>query len=387
MPDYAIVRVHRLNLREQPGTTSPIVKRLPYGTRVELLSDPAAEWVLVHVADLTGYVASAFIVLESDTPQPPEEAASPLKVYLNKVPDYALPDGYAALWKYQKKIGLPDPFAVLPVQLNTEREVQRLWLNGFGPNYFAYMNWTGWYTRTAGIHSGFDYMVKQNTPLLAVSDGVIVHGWRFLRNPYDRTLALWCFLPEKYRDEQGRRMMSNVLVAYAHMNNNGVRQHLEVVQAGDIVGYSGTPGGVGSNAHLHLEVHLLEGDPNLPFARQPEKQLLKEFNRPQIQNNNTPWNSLLFFSPRLIHYLMHQDKLYGHAGKAPGYPTPEMLRRFRFLPPLDLFTLAYYRYDMPIVWNNLNSRFTPDVGAMTTDLLRARLKIFPTFEPYEAWFL
>jgi murein DD-endopeptidase MepM/ murein hydrolase activator NlpD len=74
-------------------------------------------------------------------------------------------------------------------------------------------------------------------------------------------------LPEEYRDSKGRRMMSNVLVAYGHCSSNKERQHLEVVKAGDVIALSGTPAGSNTNDHLHYEVHLLQGDMNLPNPR------------------------------------------------------------------------------------------------------------------------
>ncbi|MCU0511808.1 MAG: peptidoglycan DD-metalloendopeptidase family protein [Anaerolineae bacterium] len=378
-----------LNLREQPGTTFRILQRLPAGTWLALLQGVDADWVQVRVldhADLTGYVARAFITPQTDTPPAPAPD-TPLTEYSATLPPRDLPEVYDTFWQYGARLGLPPAFASLPVAIPTAAAAEKLWVNGFGPNYFAFLYWTGWYTRTGGMHGGFDFMVKQNTPLLAVSDGVIVQGWRFIRSPADRTVALWCFLPPTHRDSAGRRLLSNVLVAYAHMNDNRRREHLEVVRAGDEIGTSGTPAGSGSNAHLHLEVHLLEGDPVLPFARQPEARLLREYDRRQLQNNNTPWNPLLFFQPALVQYLLHQHELHGHARKAPGYPTPAMLRQAGVgrLAPLEAFTLAYYRYGMPVVWNNVP--LTPDRGAVTAAHLAQRLALFQPFVPYPAHFL
>lgn len=392
MPDFATVHVNLLNLRQAPTTASAILRQMPYGTRLEVLDIPDdSGWIRVRLGQTLGFVAGAFIRLETppetDTPDIPENAA--LAAYVARLPRYELPEGYHALWTQQTRLGLPDPFAVLPFELKDARLIEKQWVNGFGPNTFSLLYWTTWYKRVGGIHNGYDAIIKSGTPLLAVSDGVVLTNWRFMGNQADRTLALWCFLPEAYRDSQGRRMMSNVIVAYAHMSNNQMRRHLEVIHAGEVIGLSGTPMMSGTNAHLHFEVHLLQGDPHLPPLIAGSRPPLKEYQRSQPEGTVTPWNALLFFKESLTTYLLHQNATHGYAyNKLPGYPTEKMLRQNGLInyPPLDDFTLAYYRYSVPILWNKRDgSQWHP--AMIKTEDLPERLGTFPRFEPYPASFL
>jgi hypothetical protein len=237
------------------------------------------------------------------------------------------------------------------------------------------------------MHNGHDFIVETGTPLLAVTDGVIIRNWPFMGNPRDKSIVLWCFLPERYRDNRGRRMMSNVLVAYGHMSNNDIKQELDVVKAGEVIGYSGTPAGSLDNDHLHLEVHLLGGDGKFMNLRKlPPRKLLKHYDRSQPFSNQAPWNTLLFYSRRLAKYQLHQGKVIGYFGRT-SYPTAEMLRAMgaTHLPGLNEFTLAYFEYGIPVIWQN-SGKTWPD-GVVTTEMLPERLKTFAKFEPYEAAFL
>lgn len=306
--------------------------------------------------------------------------------YIDQIPDYTLPDGYHALWANQEKLGLPNPFDVLPFQFTSQTELVNLQVNGFGPNTFALWYWENWYKNTAGMHNGTDYIIKTGTPLLAVSDGVIIKNWIFLADSREVSTVLWCFLPEQYRDSQGRRMMSNVLVAYGHLTDNSQREHREVVQAGDIIGIGGEPVGSVDNDHLHLEVHLLQGDPNLPYSR--DRGLLSLYKGSQKLDNMTPHNPLLFFSPRIINYHLRQGAAVGFRHQYPDYPTLEMMKdeAVYHLPQLNQLSLAYYQYGVPSVWKQPATGTWPE-GVVTTDLLEERIQAMEAFEPYEASFL
>jgi hypothetical protein len=200
-------------------------------------------------------------------------------------------------------------------------------------------------------------------------------------NPAEKTVILWPFLPERFKDEQGGRMMSNVLVAYAHLSNNGVRKNLEVVKAGDTIGISGRPVGESSNDHLHMEVHLLGGSPNL--FRNLDRKLLSYYKNPQPFDNKTPWNPILFYTQRLIAYQVHQLKTLGYR-KGPGYPDRNLLLKANAgqLPDLNEFSLACYQYGYPTVWKNSGKAWPPGVLALSD--LTEQLKNFTPFQPYPA---
>jgi len=388
--------MQQINVRAQPSTQAAILMTAPRGATFPILEPLEQALAKMRTREQDGQ----FIQVQAPNGQTAYVAAwltAPLKritppailSYLDSLPKPELPAGYHALWSQQARLGLPDPFDVLPVAIQTQDELVNMQVNGYGPNTFAFWNWAKWYSRVGGMHNGYDFIVKTGTPLLAVSDGVVIKGWTFMANRAEKTIVLWCFLPDRpeYRDAQGRRMMSNVLVAYGHMSNNALRQHLEVVKAGDVIGLSGTPAGTSTNDHLHYEVHLLQGDENLPNPRAPRK-LLKEYDRPQPLDNNTPWNPLLFYSPRAIAYSLHQGQTVGFLGKYPEYPTLDMLRGrgIQHLPTMTPLTLAYYRYGIPVIWNKPKSGTWPE-GVVTTDMLPERLKTYKDFAPYPADFL
>lgn len=308
--------------------------------------------------------------------------------YINSIPDiYSLPAAYDVLWSMQDHLGLPDPFSSLPVQIRSQHTLVNMQVNGFGPNTFASLNWRNWYSRIGGMHNGHDFIVETGTPLLAVADGVIITQWPFMGNPSEKTIVLWPFLPERFKDSKGRRMMSNIIVAHGHMSNNAVKKNLDVVKAGEVIGISGTPAGSTTNDHLHMEVHWLSGDTGFLNVRKlAARQLLTQFKRPQPYSNQYPWNTLLFYERRLIKYQLHQSRTIGYNGR-PSYPTQAMLKELGIshLPALDDFTIAAFEYGIPILWEKRSNPWPQ--GIVTMDMLPERLKKFTKYEPYPADFL
>ncbi|MBL8160707.1 MAG: DUF3380 domain-containing protein [Anaerolineae bacterium] len=308
--------------------------------------------------------------------------------YIDAIPDqYPVPAAYDALWAMQDHLGLPDPFTSLPVEVRSQHRLVNMQVNGFGPNTFAARNWRNWYSRIGGMHNGHDFIVETGTPLLAVSDGVIIKKWPFMGNPREKTIVVWPFLPERFKDSKGRRMMSNILVAYGHMSNNSLKDEFDVVKAGDVIGVSGTPAGSTTNDHLHLEVHWLSGNTSHKnFRKLAARKLLTPFNRPQPHSNQVPWNTLLFYTRRLIKYQVHQGKVIGYNGR-PSYPNAQMLKDLgaSHLPALDEFSVAFFEYGIPVIWEKRSTTW-PD-GVMPMDGLADAIKKFEKFEPFEASFL
>lgn len=377
--------VDGLNVRSGPSRQAQVIAMLMANQQVTALESKAevqakiarpeadAQFINVKLDDgRTGYVAAWLVALSSGIAKPGIDG------FVDSLPDrFEIPAEYEAFWAAQNTIGLPDPFNELPIQITTQARLVNLNVNGFGPNTFAFLNWQNYYTRTGGMHNGYDYIVETGTPLRAVADGVIVRDWPFMGNPNDKTVVLWCFLPERFKDEQGNRMMSNVLACYSHMSNNDLKQEGDRVTAGEVIGISGTPAGQRDNDHLHFEVHLLAGDKTLKASAGR----LKLYARPQPNGNITPFNPLLFFSKRWVKYHLQQGFTRGFAG-LPAYPNAEMLagRGASHLGTLDQLTLAYYQYGIPVVWENRGVQWP--AGAVTLRMLPERIASFHPFEPY-----
>jgi murein DD-endopeptidase MepM/ murein hydrolase activator NlpD len=308
--------------------------------------------------------------------------------YIDGIPDqYPVSAEYDAMWALQDQVGLPDPFSSLPVQIRTPHKLVNLMVNGFGPNSFSSRNWRNFYSRIGGMHNGHDFIVELGTPLLAVADGVVIKKWPFMANPAEKVVILWPFLPERFKDANGNRMLSNIIVAYAHLSNNTVKNEFDVVKAGEVIGISGRPAGATSNDHLHMEVHFLSGDNGfLNLRKLPARKLLAPFKRPQPTSNQMPWNTVPFYNKRLIRYLLHQSKTVGYFG-GPSYPSAATLKAMNasHLPEMDEFTLASFEYGIPVVWEKRNTPW-PN-GVVTMQMLPDRLKAFSQFEPYPADFL
>lgn len=245
-----------------------------------------------------------------------------------------LPD-YVQFWQLQAHLGLPDPFDYLPVQPMPPTTVADMEFIGFGPNTFAFNNWQIYYESTRGLHNGVDYVVPEGSPLIAVADGVIV-DFRFLGNAAERAISLRPYLPEKYRKADGTRILSNMIVVYGHLTGDPSSDLVRVgdeVRAGQVIGTSGWPvyrrddGSIGvqtNNAHLHLETHLIT-DGERKFG------------------SRTPFNPLLFWSPRLIAW---QARLAANRSMPP-YPSSGQP-----FGKLGFFTLGAFSYEpkSPLVW-------------------------------------
>lgn len=383
-----------LNVRREPVIANNVIERLRKNEPVMVLEsledalkkmeagEKGKQFVKVRTDEnRIGYVA-AWLLVPSDA-----LVKQSTDKYIDSLPDYSIPVEYDRFWALQERLGLPDPFDSLPVQIRSGHRLVNMQVNGFGPNTFAAINWRNWYSRIGGMHNGSDFIVETGTPLLAVTDGVIITKWPFMGNTAEKTVMLWPFLPERFRDAQGRRMLSNILVAHGHMKDNTIRKEFDVVKAGDLIGISGTPAGSNTNDHLHLEVHFLSGDPNFLNVRKlGARRLLGRFNRPQPFSNQYPWNPLLFYSRRLIKYQLHQSKTVGYRGRT-SYPTPELLKSLKadHLPALDDFSVAAFEYGIPVIWEKRKPAWPK--GVVTLEMLPERAAAFAPFQPYPADFL
>ena len=114
-------------------------------------------------------------------------------------------------------------------------------------------------------HSGTDYALPQNTPLEAISDGIIigVSTNEMLGNNI------------RYKTPKGE------IIVYGHLSSFKSKVN-DVIHKGDIIGYSGgdpkiQPSGHSSGSHLHLSVYNNEG-----VIVNPEPYVLG-----QVQSNNS----------------------------------------------------------------------------------------------------
>jgi len=345
-------------------------------------------WIHVRTPDgKEGYVAAWLSAYQGSAPVHTADP-SDLDSYIAALSstEFAPPQGYKDFWAQQQKLGLPNPFNVSPTQLGYPA-LSRMPVNGFGPNTFSLSNWRAYYSHVDGMHNGLDHIVPLGTPLLAVSDGVIVgtqQDWQFLGNANDKSIILWCYLPESIKDAQGRRMLSNVLVAYGHLSDNTVVKRHDVVKAGQQIGVSGRPFGETANDHLHMEVHLLSGDPKLPHPS--GRRLLPDFKRAQPFANSNPFNPLLFFSERLVRYHLAQGKKMGF-GSSPTYPNAQMLAAagLQAWPPLDFFSIASFQYGAPPVWTVTALPWPNGIYDLPTEV--QRVANFTQFDSYAADFL
>jgi murein DD-endopeptidase MepM/ murein hydrolase activator NlpD len=384
-----------MNVRSEPKVANNVVENLRKNEPVTVLEplkdaldkmaqgEKGKQWIKIRTDEGREAYAAAWLLAPSDAlvKQTTDE-------YIDSIPDqYPIPAEYDMLWSMQDRIGLPDPFSSLPVQIRTPHKLVNMMVNGFGPNSFSARNWRNFYSRIGGMHNGHDFIVETGTPLLAVADGIVTTKWPFMANKFEKTVTLWPFLPERFKDAQGRRMMSNIIVAYAHLSDNTIKKEFDVVKAGEVIGISGTPAGTTSNDHLHMEVHVLSGDTGfLNLRKLPPRQLFAPFKRAQPTSNQMPWNTVPFYNKRLIRYLLHQSKSIGYFG-GPSYPSEPTLKAMSagHLPAMDEFTLAAFEYGIPVVWEKRNPPWPK--GVVSMQMLPERLNGFTQFEPYEATFL
>jgi len=113
-------------------------------------------------------------------------------------------------------------------------------------------------------HSGTDYALPQNTPLEAISDGIItgVSTNEMLGNNI------------RYKTPNGE------VIVYGHLSSFKSKVG-DVIHKGDIIGYSGgdpkiQPSGHSNGSHLHLSVYSRDG-----ILVNPEPYVLG-----QVQTNN-----------------------------------------------------------------------------------------------------
>ena len=101
-------------------------------------------------------------------------------------------------------------------------------------------------------HQGIDLFAKQDTPVVAISDGTLfkvgwnrIGGWRY-----------WL------RDRWGNEFYHAHLSGFAPAAREGA-----VVKAGTVLGYVGTTGDArGTPPHVHFEIHPGGGGPIPPFS-------------------------------------------------------------------------------------------------------------------------
>lgn len=383
--DIVITTTMQVNVRSEPSTKAKALGALEKGASLRLtelvesaldkISKPesAQQFINVEYNGQQGHVAAWLCIVNKLLTQ------TSIDAYINSLPQRDMPPGYKAFWAQKERLGLPDPFDIMPVQVRSEADLVNMQVNGFGPNTFSMWNGAKWYSRIGYMHNGYDFISKTGTPLIAVSDGIIIKNWVFMANKAEKTVVLWCYLPERFKDAEGRRMMSNVLIAMGHLSNGSVRQNHEVVRKGDVIGHTGTPAGSSSNDHLHYEIHLINGDPNLPNPRGIK--MLREYKGDQNAGNNTPWNALMFYTPRLVNYSLHQGETIGFLGKFPEYPTRDMLKQngSLHLDPLAPLTLAYYRYGIPNVWKPNKDGTRWGKGVVMTEELEGKLASIPSW--------
>ncbi len=349
------------------------------------------QWINVKTARVaSGYVA-AWLVAYQGTVQTPISVAptGDLNSFIASIPADAvkIPQGYYDFWAKRAILGLPDPFDVSPTDPGYPA-LTRMQVNGFGPNTFSLHNWTQYYSHVDGMHNGLDHIVKFGTPLLAVADGVIIGTqaqWQFLGNANDKSIILWCFMPTSANDAQGRRTMSNVLVAYGHLSDNTRVKRHDVVKAGDVIGISGRPYGETGNDHLHMEVHLLSGDSKI--YRPSGRQLLTDYRHAQPFDNSAPFNPMLFFSERLVRYQTYLGERVGFGGSEPTYPNAQLLAAngLSAWSALDFFTLANFRYGAAPIWTVKTLPWPAGIYDLPTEI--TRINDFTPFVPYPIDFL
>ncbi|NLX09013.1 MAG: peptidoglycan DD-metalloendopeptidase family protein [Chloroflexi bacterium] len=273
------------------------------------------------------------------------------------------PPEYARFWQMREQLGLPDPFNYLPVLSVPPGRIEQMEINGFGPTTFAFHNWEIFYENTRGLHNGIDYIVPEGSPLIAVSDGVIV-DFDFMPDPAERTLALRPYLPPSVRSADGSRVLSNLIVGYGHLTGESESAIVRVgdeVRAGQVIGTSGWPvvsfgrqvSVQHNNPHLHLETHLATDGRDSLGSRHPV-------------------NPLLFWTPSLI--ALHA-RLAAHGAQSPYPNGGQPFGRLGF------FSIGAFSYepDTPVWRHTPTGRQVWPEGVYDLGMLLDWLR---SFEPY-----
>lgn len=63
-----------LNLRSGPGKGSPVIGKIPNGTRVQVMAEPKEGWLFVQTGEKSGYVSKDYMRTE-ESPQEEEKPA------------------------------------------------------------------------------------------------------------------------------------------------------------------------------------------------------------------------------------------------------------------------------------------------------------------------
>ncbi len=122
------------------------------------------------------------------------------------------------------------------------------WLFGqpYGNTVGAYNFGTAWYSAGQGLHFGIDVSMPCGTPLVAVADGEVIYvdNLAFGAGPHNLIL---------------RHPEAGVTTLYGHLLDPAPVKQYQLVQRGQIVGYSGDPDVTcDSRPHLHFEVRSLD---------------------------------------------------------------------------------------------------------------------------------
>jgi len=122
------------------------------------------------------------------------------------------------------------------------------WLFGqpYGNTVGAFNFGTAWYSAGQGLHFGIDISMPCGTPLVAVADGEVIYvdNLAFGAGPHNLIL---------------RHPQAGVTTLYGHLLEKPPLQQYQLVQRGQLVGYSGDPDVTcDSRPHLHLEVRSLD---------------------------------------------------------------------------------------------------------------------------------
>ena len=132
---------------------------------------------------------------------------------------------------------------------------------GFGNTTFAQENMCVWYECTSGMHPGLDFGMPYNSPVYWPGDqpGVVVsvNGDRYNLGAGPYTVII----------ESG-----GFYFLFGHMSDQAPSVTTgDTIQPGQLIGYSGNPGGYdgAGNDHLHLEVRPGEGGEPAHIAINP----------------------------------------------------------------------------------------------------------------------